>query len=517
MTQLLTRIRVGGSLFEFEMMKIWNHLKSKFSHLRWKLAFSYFSVTVAALLIVELVVIVGVSNYILGKSKTTPEGLMADLSQGSYVRLGSKYLSKNPPDIEGLHSLLSQISEDVVEVRPVQIGDFIFNVSYSNLLTVMYTDAQGRLIATFPQEFMENTEIGESLEVSQIPGLERPFRSALAGEIETSKLVNSMSEDVLVGALPIFDQFDSSKVVGSMVFMHKSQFREILRLPNLARSVAIGLFFITLFVGILGTLFGILTAQNLVQRLGRLANTASAWSRGNFSIIVDDSAPDEIGQLTQALNNMAEQLENLLDERQEMSVLEERNRLARELHDSVKQQAFAASAQLAAARAKFNPNPKSAEGHLLEAENLVNDVRLELSDLIRELHPLALSRDGLATAIPEYAKDCANQSGIKIDVSIQGEHKAPLEVEQSLFRIIQGALSNAIRHSQAEHVEILLNYEQNAIKLTVFDNGVGFDPDEQKFGLGLRSMRERAELINSDLRIKSSNGEGTRISVNCPY
>jgi NarL family two-component system sensor histidine kinase LiaS len=500
-----------------DMKKFLQRFFSQFSYLRWKLTLSYFAVTIAALLVAELVVILGISTYVVNKAKTTPEELYAELSTGSYIQLGSKYLSRNPQDIQGFKELLSQFSMSVVDIKPIQIGDFIFDVSIANVLYVVYTDAEGHLIDSLPHDFVENTLPGEILDVRELPGLRDPFLAALAGETNYENLVIQRPDDVLVGAVPVFNERDATRVVGVLAFMHQSQFREILWWPSIARQVGVSVVIITLFGGVLGTFFGFLTARGLSQRLGKLASSAFAWSRGDFSVLVDDPTNDELGHLGEVLNHMAVQLENLLAERQEMSVMDERNRLARELHDSVKQQAFAASAQLAAARAHMNPAPPNAEEHLVEAERLVYEVRQELTDLIRELHPVGLQGEGLAPAVREYAKDCEHQTGIKIDVRIKGEKAVPLDIEQTLFRIVQGALANITRHSQAENAEIRLNYDTAVISLTISDDGIGFDPDQRYYGLGLRSMRERVELFNGELNILSGPDQGTKIIVKCPY
>ncbi len=119
---------------------------------------------------------------------------------------------------------------------------------------------------------------------------------------------------------------------------------EILR--TLVPSAAV----VTLFAALVGTVFGFFTARGLVRRLQALIAAAEAWSRGDFSVTVHDTSRDEVGHLARRLNRMAEQLQNLLQARQELAALEERHRLARELHDAVKQQVFAAGMQLAVVR-----------------------------------------------------------------------------------------------------------------------------------------------------------------------
>lgn len=496
---------------------IYRGLFNRFSNIRWKLALSYTFVTIAALVVMEVIVIVAFSSYIANAAKTTPSELLSDIQNGSYLRLGSNFLSESPPDVAGLKDLIGQISWNTVDVKPIQIGDLVFDVSSTKILYVIYTDARGALIDTLPHDFMENTQIGERLDVNEIPGLKGPFEAALAGEIESDKLIKQISDNTLVGAIPIFHNKYSGRVVGVLAFLHQSRFQEIINLPFIVRYIGISLLVFTVLAGGLGAIFGSITARGLVVRLDRLARSAYAWSRGNFSVFVNDASSDEIGGLARVLNNMAIQLDNLLEERQAMSALEERKGLARELHDSVKQQAFAASAQLGAVRAHLNNDLSKAETNLTEAERLVYEVRQELNDLIQELHPVTLQGRGLVNEVREYAEDCSKQSGIDITVLVQGERSIPFEIEQTLFRIIQTSLANVVRHSKAEHSEIKLNYYDHRVKLSVTDDGVGFDPDTNKYGLGLRSMRERAESIDADLRISSQIDAGTKIEVECVY
>ena len=102
-------------------------------------------------------------------------------------------------------------------------------------------------------------------------------------------------------------------------------------------------------IGLMGAIFGAFFAHGLSTRFKRLSTTIDAWSEGDFSKFIDDATGDEISQFAQRLNNMAKQLQDLLHRRQDMAVSEERNRLARDLHDSAKQQALAASFQLGTA------------------------------------------------------------------------------------------------------------------------------------------------------------------------
>jgi NarL family two-component system sensor histidine kinase LiaS len=266
----------------------------------------------------------------------------------------------------------------------------------------------------------------------------------------------------------------------------------------------------------MGTIFGSVTAKGMAKRLQRVSSASEAWSRGDFSEFIEDAAGDEISQVAQRLNRMAEQLQSLLTQRQAMAVSEERNRLARDLHDSAKQQALAASFQLGTAITLFERDPQAAREHLAEADALVDAVRKELTDLILELRPQAMDGQSLADVLKEYAIDWAHRSEIEIEVKVQECGSLSLESEQTLYRIAQEALANVARHSAADHVDLRLSGEAGVVTLEIADDGCGFDPRGEHAGIGLASMRERAEALNGKLVIESEPGRGTRISVTLP-
>lgn len=206
----------------------------------------------------------------------------------------------------------------------------------------------------------------------------------------------------------------------------------------------------------------------------------------------------------------------LFEQLREIAISEERSRLARDLHDSAKQKAFAALAQLGAAGGTIDRDHEASKQHLLEAEELVYEVLQELIILIQEMYPVALQEKGLANSLREFVYEWDNQWDIDVTLEIKNEIKIPLEIEQSLYRIFQESLANVARHSQAKKVDLSLIYQEQAVHVMVRDNGIGFDPSTQVSGLGLRSMRERVDLINGELHIKSTPGDGTLIEVIAP-
>jgi ligand-binding sensor domain-containing protein/signal transduction histidine kinase len=210
----------------------------------------------------------------------------------------------------------------------------------------------------------------------------------------------------------------------------------------------------------------------------------------------------------------------LFEQTKDLAVMEERNRLARDLHDSAKQKAFAALAQLGTAKgvlnANGNGNGNSASLHLSEAENLVSDVIQELTFLVQEIYPIALQEKGLTTALREYIYEWENRNDIAMQFNARNERRLPLDIEQAIFRMTQEALANVARHSHAHRVDVSLVYNDDSLQLSVSDDGCGFDTNPKSQGMGLRSIRERVASIRGSVQIQSAPGQGTRILVQVP-
>ncbi len=213
------------------------------------------------------------------------------------------------------------------------------------------------------------------------------------------------------------------------------------------------------------------------------------------------------------LNVAHRQLQDYAVQAQKLAVAEERNRLARDLHDSAKQQAFALAAQVAAARALLKRDPRAAEARLGEAEHLSDDLRDELSNLILDLRPPGLADQGLEAALAAYAADWSRQSGIPIAVLTPDGPRLSAETEQALFRLAQEALANIARHSGAAHASLELTRAPGCVILAISDDGLGFEAGGPATGVGLQSMRERIDALGGTLSLESAPGHGTRITA----
>ena len=270
-----------------------------------------------------------------------------------------------------------------------------------------------------------------------------------------------------------------------------------------------------------GTLAGFVATRRPIKRLRRLVGATAQVAGGNYAERVQVSRQDEIGQLEHHFNQMAEQLDESIKQRQMLAEqnarLAERSRLSRDLHDSVKQQLFAVSMQVGAALAQNDGASEATRKHLLEADTLISQAQQNLTALIHELRPTILQQKGLPAALREQALAWSRQQDIAVNLQLSEEKTAPLAVEEALWWVAQEALSNVARHSQATSVQLCLEYAPEQVTLSITDNGRGFAMSAgAPSGVGLRSMSERLAAVGGTVSITSSPGAGTSVQVCCP-
>ncbi|HST26289.1 MAG TPA: GAF domain-containing sensor histidine kinase [Gaiellaceae bacterium] len=237
--------------------------------------------------------------------------------------------------------------------------------------------------------------------------------------------------------------------------------------------------------------------------------------KGERGAVFTDEDEELIGTLAA---HAAIAIENArLNERsRELSTIEERKRLARELHDSVTQTLFSIGLTAEAASELVEADPDKARAQLGRLQELTRAAMQEMRSLIFELRPAELEAEGLAAALRKHVEVLTRLHPQEIDLRADGERRLPPDVERGLLRIAQEALGNALRHSGAAHVAIELAARDGRVSLSVADDGSGFDPEEaatRSRRLGLTSMRERAEALGGSLSIRSVPGTGTTVTV----
>lgn len=198
-------------------------------------------------------------------------------------------------------------------------------------------------------------------------------------------------------------------------------------------------------------------------------------------------------------------------------VVQERNRLARELHDSVSQQLFAASMMMSAVNDSEEAKKDSMNKQLKMVENMIHQSQLEMRALLLHLRPVALKDKTLAEGVEELLYELTQKVPMDIEWTVE-DVATDKGLEDQLFRILQESVSNTLRHAKAESLSVMLMERDHNIILRVVDDGVGFDVEEEKTSsYGLQNMNERAIEVGGSLKLVSLKGQGTRLEVKVPY
>jgi two-component system, NarL family, sensor histidine kinase LiaS len=486
-----------------------------FHSLRGKLTLTYTLVTVLALLALEIIggiILIFFSGYASGD----PREYFTDIR---YTLAPSRvYLQPGQEDTTGLQTWLEEVYDwGYASLEPQDLFDSpAAPIVKEDPMFVLSSD--GTVLAQAP--LGDNSLVGRRYTPPDIRGSQQALRQALDGVYNPEQMTLPTPEGKYWMVLPVHDRADSDQVVGVFVLTVEPP-------PPILQSRTIGPFIVgglmataaVLLVGIIpfGTIFGFIMSRGLTRRLAALTAAADAWSEGDFRPLPLERARDEIGTLGMRMRHMAERIQNLLQTQQELVMVEERNRLARELHDTVKQQTFATLMQVRAARNLMESDPAAASHHLEDAESLIKNAQKELNIIIAELRPAAIAGQGLAGALRSYIDTWSQHSRIPANLHVQNERALPMGIELALYRVTQEALANVARHSRASAVTVQLNYAPEQVHLTVADNGIGFDAlTEQSSGFGLQSMKERLTALAGRLELKSAVGTGTTVTAVVP-
>jgi NarL family two-component system sensor histidine kinase LiaS len=458
----------------------------RFNRLGIKLTLSYTVVTIVPLLFVEvgalvLVLFVALLARVVPRAISTGMSLAAGQVQ--------PFVASSPPDSAGLQAWFNnhvQLSGTSVDSAAV----YVF-------------DTRQRLLAWAPSDAATNP----------LPLFADLSSEVRAGTADPTQLYDISPTGLLTVLAPLRN--NQGALVGYLVL--KTPFLDAAQLyQQLATGIGQNLILVTVIAGAIATALGFISVSSLTRQLRAIARTAAAWGQGDFSRLNPEKGGDEIGQLARDLNQVARQLQALLQTQQNLAALEERNRLARDLHDTVKQQVFATTMQLAAADALIDQNPAAARQHLQEARGLANSARDELGVLISQLRPVALTGRTFADGLREYAADWSRQTHIALTARIEAGPALAPAAEQALLRVAQEALANVARHSSATSVQIDYGADGSQARLVVADDGQGFDPAAVKKGVGLDSMRERVSALGGALEVDTRPGGGARRAARLP-
>jgi signal transduction histidine kinase len=203
------------------------------------------------------------------------------------------------------------------------------------------------------------------------------------------------------------------------------------------------------------------------------------------------------------------------------AVLQERNRIARELHDNLAQEILGISVQLEIVARLMNTSAESAREHLDRARALVRSSMAEARRYVWDLRSQSLDDRDLPAALAEMTRRLTAETDVQTQFEVGGTLRAlPRQVENNLLRIGQEAVNNAVRHARARSISVRLSFDAQSVRLSVRDDGRGFDPSVYTNGsgghFGLVGMRERAREMGGEVRVESSPGGGCEVEVSVP-
>ncbi|WHX50602.1 sensor histidine kinase [Paenibacillus woosongensis] len=279
-------------------------------------------------------------------------------------------------------------------------------------------------------------------------------------------------------------------------------------------------------------IIGYIAGQRIQRRLDYLHLNMLQVAKGNLAVRMPDTADQTFSGVYQEFNNMTEAVEKKMkllqqfgeqeviekEQAAEIAVLEERRRLARDLHDTVSQQLFAIHMAASSLPKVLEMNEAQAKTVLDQLIQMSNMAQKQMRSLIAQLRPMELVGKTLAEALDQWFPDYCRQNGLRgmKDMDLQGDLSEAKE--HQLFLIVQEAMANIVKHSGAKLVSLSLREGPRQVVLSISDDGQGFFSNgAQKQGsYGLTTMKERAEKLGGNVEIISKPGAGTTIRVHIP-
>ncbi|MFZ3578680.1 sensor histidine kinase [Virgibacillus sp. DJP39] len=305
--------------------------------------------------------------------------------------------------------------------------------------------------------------------------------------------------------------------------------------PKWLTTESIFLFISTyLLIALLLSLYvGFKSSGDLKERLDYFSVLITQFTNGNYNSRVYFNEDDEIARIGNEMNELGKRmqsqvksLQRMADEKADLAksshkaaVIEERQRLARDLHDSVSQQLFGVTMMAEAALKQIDKNPTLAKSQLEDVASSALQAQTEMRALLLHLRPVHLSGEPLPIGLRKLLEELKQKSTIQFKLEIDEAIKLPETTEEHIFRIIQESLSNILRHANAKEVKLKILTKSNELFIHIADDGQGFDvgtDSDRKTSYGLKTMKERSEELGGTFTIRSIQHEGTYIDIRIP-
>lgn len=341
--------------------------------------------------------------------------------------------------------------------------------------------------------------------------------------MKTRKPVNMVSRSMGEGALLSF-------ILLLIIFYVLYTYGYLAPFDSWKETVQAGATLILVPIG-LGAVYGFYQSYRLKLKLELLRETLLSWEKGNVVRSVPELGTDEMGRLGDQLGRISKKWEEQVTSLQRLStnnaqlaeqarvsaIVEERQRLARELHDAVSQQLFAISMTATAVGRTLEKDFDKAQRQVALIEEMAAVAQSEMRALLLHLRPVYLEGKPLEQGLRELIKELK----VKVPMEIVFEMDEGIQllkgIENHLFRIIQETMSNTLRHAKADKMEIRIHQKKDMVWVMLRDDGMGFELNETKqASYGLSNMRERVNEIGGSIQFITAPGKGTRIEITVP-
>lgn len=403
--------------------------------------------------------------------------------------------------------------------------DFSYNSYVSTLQTLAFYNNQGQLLDEFlcPQCDIENLDeyplsnsrINSSND-TLIESMSKPIATPLLLSEITLRIIEDDRDQTIWLHYPVKSD-DESKIVGHVLVQVFVPRIESFMLPMLMEMYFRDLPEILFFSLLVGAIIGSIASRGILKRILHISQITRRWAQGNLTDRIEDKNHDELNIMATDMNTMAQDLSHWLSDRELMVMQEERSRVARDLHDTVKQKMFALQMQLSSA--KQVTKEESTKQFIEQSLQLVRDSQQDLKSIIYALRPISLEQKGLVQAMQDYIQQWRARTGINVVVALDDVASLSSKLEDTLYNIFQELMANIERHAEAKNVSISLVSENNNIVLKIEDDGIGFEHNvERKEGVdqstGLQNIRDRINEQHGQFNIVNRPSLGTLAQVN---
>ena len=464
-------------------------MKNPLRRLHWKLVVLFALVSTAVSVVINIIGL----TFSLEKAPSVPDYVdQIEVELAPISREISDTLTKTPIDLASLYQKATML---------LPIGEVIgFRNTYNGTLFI----PSASCISIFDETGLHLISASHEKRVCESL---TPIDISDSLNGKPSTLIDSQTPETLI----LFPIHKNKKTVG---FVQIRIF--IPTLNNVPVRDFVGLYFEgfsqTLFTSLFfGAIFGYVMSGGLLTRIHTITIATTQWSQGVFDIRIQDDKGDEISELADNLNVMAEDLEQLVASRMELATMEERTRIARDLHDTVQQKVFSTQMHLSSAETILPQQINEAMVMIEHARVLNRQIQSELVEIIHALRPGGLENQGFVGAIRTYAENWSERNDIQVDIVHQLEPYLSVSMEDTLYRVTQEALANIEKHAKARRVSIGLLSLPEVFQLIIMDDGVGFDTSEISHGRGLQNIRTRIEECNGSFQMKSQPNCGTTL------